>query len=70
MTSDPTSTASASTETEQADQPSKHPADEQPFAPGTFTERGEEAEAAAFHGDGSYSGGEFAAGTRPNPEVA
>ena len=69
MTSDPTSTTSASTETERADQPSEHPADEQPYAPGTFTERGEAAETTAFHGDGSYSGGEFAGGNRLNPEV-
>ena len=60
MTSEPTSTTSASTDAERADTPSQHPADEEPLAPGTFTERGEEAETTAFHGDGSYSGGEFA----------
>ncbi len=30
--------------------------------PGPFTERGDQAEAAAFRGDGVYSGGEFAGG--------
>jgi hypothetical protein len=34
------------------------------FAPGSFTERGEDAETAAFIKDSTYSGGEFAA----NPE--
>ena len=30
--------------------------------PGPFTERGDQAEAAAYRGDGVYSGGEFAGG--------
>ena len=30
--------------------------------PNAFTERGDRAEAAAYHGDGAYSGGEFAGG--------
>jgi len=34
------------------------------FAPGSFTERGDDAETAAFIKDSTYSGGEFAA----NPE--
>ena len=69
MTSDPTSTTSDLTETERADQPSTEPADEEPFAPGTITERGAEAETTTFHGDGSYSGGEFAGSVRPDREV-
>jgi hypothetical protein len=32
------------------------------FAPGSFTERGQDAETAAFINDGMYSGGWFAAG--------
>ena len=34
-------------------------------APGTFTERGEEAETAAYLDEGSYSAGEFAGGDLP-----
>ena len=68
MTNDSTSTTSASPDTERTDPSPKHPADEQPFTPGTFTERGEEAETTAFHGDGSYSGGEFADGALRNRE--
>ncbi len=69
MASEPISTTSASTDAERTNGPSQHPADEEPFAPGTFTERGEEAETTAFHGDGSYSGGEFAGGARPDRKV-
>jgi len=32
------------------------------FAPGSFTERGDDAETAAFINDDTFSGGEFAAG--------
>ena len=35
-------------------------------APGTFTERGEEAETAAYLDEGSYSAGEFAGGDLPD----
>lgn len=63
MTTDPTATdGPGSTDTDPADNQTEQVADENASAPGAFTERGEEAETAAFEADGAYSGGEFAGG--------
>ena len=63
MTTDPTATdGPTSTDTEPAGNQTKQVVDESASAPGTFTERGERAETAAFEEDGAYSGGEFAGG--------
>lgn len=63
MTTDPTAAdGPTGTDTDPADNQTEQIADGTEYAPNTFTQRGEEAETAAFEEEGAYSGGEFAGG--------
>ncbi len=61
MTTEPTATNGPSGP-DPAKTQSAEVGDDPTVAPGSFTERGEDAETAAFVDDGAYSGGEFAGG--------
>jgi hypothetical protein len=63
MSTDPTDTDNPPTGPDPAANQTELPAVD--AAPGTFTERGEEAETAAYLDEGSYSAGEFAGGDLP-----
>lgn len=56
----PSGSDSAAQGPDPAENQTEQPVDD--AAPGTFTERGEQAETAAFQDEGAYSGGEFAGG--------
>ena len=66
MGTDPTDTDNPPTGPDPADNQTELPADDLGAAPGTFTDRGEEAETAAYLDEGSYSAGEFAGGDLPD----
>ena len=64
MSTDPTDTDNPPAGPDPADNQTELPAGDD-AAPGTFTERGEQAETAAYLDEGSYSAGEFAGGDLP-----